>query len=51
MAIYQVLHQKSNADRLHLTRKKGGKGLITAEESVNIDKRTPGKYLKIRLEE
>ena len=42
----QALHPRSNVDRLYLPRSEGGRGLLSIEECVNIEKRSLGLYLK-----
>ena len=51
MTIYQALHPRANVDRLYLPRKEGGKGLLSAEECVNIESRALGQYLKMNQDE
>ena len=36
--IYGALHPKSNVDRLYIPRKEGGRGLISAEDCVELAK-------------
>ena len=44
--MHQALHPRSNVDRLYLPRSKGGRGLLSTEECVNIEKRSLAQYLK-----
>ena len=51
MNMYQALHPRANVARLYLPRKEGGKGLLSAEECVNIESRALGQYLKTNQDE
>ena len=44
--MYQALHPRANVDRLYLPRSEGGKGLLSIEDCVNIEKRSLGQYVK-----
>ena len=44
--ICRSLYPKSDIDRLYCKRKNGGKGLISVEECVRIEKTSLGFYLK-----
>ena len=49
--MYQALHPRSNVDRLYLPYSEGGKGLLSVEEYVNVEKRSLGQYLKMNEDE
>ena len=36
VTIYGALHPKSDVDRLHISRKEGGRGLISIEDCVEL---------------
>ena len=44
--MYGVLHPKSDIDRLYLKRKHGGRGLISIEMCVRLDKNDLGLYVR-----
>ena len=45
LTIYQALHHKSDADRLYITRKEGGRGLISTADCVELAIRGLGLYV------
>ena len=42
MTIHKALHPRANTDRLYITRKEGGRGLLSIEDCVNIENRALG---------
>ena len=36
MMMHQVLHPRDDVDRLYVSRKEGGSGLVSIENSVNV---------------
>ncbi|XP_068222045.1 uncharacterized protein [Palaemon carinicauda] len=46
MTIYKALHPRANTDRLYITRKEGGRGLLSIEDCVNIESRALGQHLE-----
>lgn len=44
MTIYRYLHPRDNVDGLHLPRKEGGRGLISMEDCVDIEKLSLKEY-------
>ena len=48
---YQALHPKSNIDILYLPQREGGKGLLSLEQCVNVEKRSLGQYPKMNEDE
>ena len=49
--MYRSLHTRADVDRLYRKRKKGGKGLISLEDMVRIEKASLGFYLKEKEEQ
>ena len=45
MTMNESLHSRGNVGRLYFARKKGGKGLISCKECVNVDVQSLDKYL------
>ena len=45
LTMYGAFHPKSNVNRLYLTRKEGGRGLIGAEETVRSEENNLGWYV------
>ncbi|XP_066968151.1 uncharacterized protein [Macrobrachium rosenbergii] len=45
--VHKALHPRANTDRLYITRKEEGRGLLSTEDCVNIESRALGQYLKI----
>ena len=45
MAMYGVLHPKSDVDRLYVKRKEGGRGLISVEQCIREEENTVGFYV------
>ena len=37
MTIYRALHPQADVDRLYVRRSKGGRGMISIEECVNLE--------------
>ena len=46
--MYQALHPPSNVGRIYLPHSEGGKGLLSLEECVNVEKRFLGQFLKMK---
>ena len=44
--MYGVLHPKSDIDRLYLKRKHGGRGLISIEMCVRLERNNLGLYVR-----
>ena len=44
MTIYKALHPRADVDRLYLARKKGGRGLLSVENMVNLEKTSLAEY-------
>ena len=44
MTIYKALHPRADVDRLYLARKKGGRGLLSVEDMVNLEKTSLAEY-------
>ena len=44
--MYKGLHPKSDVDRLYVSRKVGGRGLMSCESTIRNEKNNPGLYLK-----
>lgn len=51
MTIHKSLHPRANTERLYITRKEGGRGLLSIEDCVNIENRALGQYLKTSEDE
>ena len=49
--MYQALQPRSIVDRLYLPHSEEGKGLLSLEECVNVEKRSLGQYLKMNEDE
>ena len=50
MTLNKELHQKSNAARLYVSRKNGGRGLIECENSVTSEENGLGWHIKNNVE-
>ena len=48
--IYQSLHPQADVDRLDMSRKKGGRGLISVEDSISIEISSLKTYVSSREE-
>ena len=46
MTMHEALHPKDNIDRLYESRKEGGRGLASMEDSVDTSIRRPEDYIK-----
>ena len=46
MTIYCALHPQANVDRLYVKRPKGGRGMISIEECVNVEVNNLNKYIQ-----
>ena len=44
MTMYKALHPRADIDRLYLARKKGGRGLLSVESMVNLEKTSLAEY-------
>ena len=44
MTIYKALHPRADVDRLYLAREKGGRGLLSVENMVNLEKTSLAEY-------
>ena len=51
LAMNGCMHARSNVARLYLSRKAGGKGLISVEECVKKETKSPYDYAKLRNKE
>ena len=45
LTIYKSLHSQADVDRLYVKRSKGGRGLISVEDCVNIEVGSLHKYV------
>ena len=50
MTIHKALHPREDVDRLYESRKEGGRGLASIEESVEASMQRPEEYIE-KLEE
>ena len=46
LTLYKVFHPKSDVDRLYLSRRKGGRGLMNCEDVIRSEENNLGWYLK-----
>ena len=46
MTIYRALHPQADVDRLYVRRSKGGRGMISMEECVNVEVNNLSKYIQ-----
>ena len=51
MTIHKALHPRSDVDRLYLSRKEGGRGLISVEDCVDIEVQNLSDYISQSSEE
>ena len=50
MTIHGALHPKSDTDRLYLSQKRGGRGLLGCEKCVRAEENSLGWYIKMSIE-
>ena len=46
LAMHKGLHRKSDVDRLYVSRKEGGRGLVNSESTIGGEENNLGWYLK-----
>lgn len=50
MTMYRALHPQADADRLYIKRAEGGRGMISAEDCVEIEINSLNKYIEGSIE-
>ena len=51
MTMHKTLHHRDDVDRLFESRKEGGRGLVSIEDSVDTSMQRPEDYIKKIVEE
>ena len=51
MTIYKALHPRADIDRLYIPRKKGGRGLLSVEDMVTLEKTSLSEYVNGKPEQ
>jgi len=51
MTIYNSIHPRADMDRLYIPRKHGGRGLISKQESINMEQQSLSRYIDVSKQE
>ena len=49
LTMYKGLHPKSDVDKLYVSRKEGGRGLVSSESTIRNEEYNLGWYIRIRM--